>query len=154
LSIKYNKSIKTIRKYFDLLGFDLLKRNKKKLIKKDFNSGNIANKSINLVFDGTFFSRNYGFLIYRANSKNIYHRIIESEKIECIQEDLDYLSNKLGYIFKSFTIDGRRGVIHLLKRIYPNTPIQMCQFHQKMIIRRYTVPQLLLNHFYRGFDII
>jgi aspartyl-tRNA synthetase len=55
-----------------------------------------------------------------------------------MEEDLNYLSNKLGYTFKSFTIDGRRGVIQLLKRMFPNIPIQMCQFHQKQIIRRYT----------------
>ena len=61
----------------------------------------------------------------------------KKEKIEYIKEDLIYLSNKLGYTFKSFTIDGRRGVIQLLKRIFPNAPIQLCQFHQKMIIRRY-----------------
>lgn len=89
----------------------------------------IADKPINLVFDRTFFSRSYGFLIYRANSKNIHYRKIDSEKIEYIKEDLLYLTNKLHYTFKSFTIDGRRGVIQLLKIMFPNTPIQMCQFH-------------------------
>ena len=50
----------------------------------------IANKHINLVFDGTFFRRDYGFLIYRGNNigdnykeyRNIYKRKIDSEKIE------------------------------------------------------------------------
>lgn len=139
LSVKYKKSIKTIRKYFDLLDLNSQKRSKKRLIKKENEKERreFANKNINLVFDGTFFSRNYGFLIYRANSKNIHYRKIESEKIEYIKEDLLYLSNEVGYAFKSFTIDGRRGVIQLLKRIFPNTPIQMCQFHQQQIVRRY-----------------
>jgi hypothetical protein len=40
--------------------------------------------------------------------------------------------------YKSFTIDGRRGVIKLLESCYSEIPIQFCQFHQKQIIRRYT----------------
>lgn len=139
LSVKYKKAISTIRIYFDLLTIDSQKRkSKKRLLKNKDNTKRIVNKPINLVFDGTFFSRSYGFLIYRANSRNIYYRKIQSEKIEYIREDLVYLSNELGYIFKSFTIDGRRGVIQMLKQTFPNTPIQMCQFHQKQIIRRYT----------------
>jgi len=76
-------------------------------------------------------------MIYRVKGKNIYYRKIKSEKIEHIKEDLIHLSNKLNYTFKSFTIDGRRGVIQMLKQTFPNIPIQMCQFHQQQIIRRY-----------------
>ncbi len=138
MSIKYKKAVSTIRIYFDLLNKNSPKKrkSKKRLIKKE-SGGEVVNKNINLVFDGTFFSRNYGFLIYRANSRNIYYRKIESEKMTYIREDLIYLTTKLGYTFKSFTIDGRRGVIQLLKRMFPNTPIQMCQFHQQQIVRRY-----------------
>jgi len=38
----------------------------------------------------------------------------------------------------AFTIDGRRFMFDLLKKRYPNIPIQMCIFHMKAIIRRYT----------------
>jgi len=133
LSIKYKKNIKTIRKYFSLY---LQKDNQNK--NKEKESGKTKYKNINLVFDGVFFKRDYGFMIYRIKGKNLHHRKIESEKIAYIEEDLNFLSKELGYTFKSFTIDGRRGVIQLLKRIFPNTPIQMCQFHQKQIVRRYT----------------
>jgi len=40
--------------------------------------------------------------------------------------------------YKSFTIDGRKGVIKILEARYPGILIQLCQFHQKQIIRRYT----------------
>ena len=43
-----------------------------------------------------------------------------------------------GYCFKGFVIDGRKGVINLLKSRYPNIPVQLCHFHQAQIIRRYT----------------
>ena len=91
---------------------------------------------VSLIFDGTFFGRGYGLMIYRANGKNIYWREIDSEKISYIAEDLRHLQT-LGWQFSSFTIDGRRGVIQLLKQLFPNVPIQMCVFHQKKIVQRY-----------------
>ena len=53
--------------------------------------------------------------------------------------------DEAGYKFKSFTIDGRRGVIKLLQARYSNTPIQLCHFHQTQIIRRYTTNQPKTN---------
>jgi hypothetical protein len=76
-------------------------------------------------------------LVFRANGKNIYWKEINGEKLEYLNQCLDDLIF-LSYQFKSFTIDGRRGVINLLKRKFPNVPIQLCQFHQIAIVRRYT----------------
>lgn len=64
-------------------------------------------------------------------------RFISSEAIQIISAGLEELKIK-GYKFKSFTIDGRRGVIQLLEALFPNIPIQLCHFHQAQIIRRYT----------------
>ena len=61
---------------------------------------------------------------------------MESETLKEVGFGLEVL-NKQGYSFSSFTIDGRKGVIQLLKARYPNIPIQLCQFHQAQIIRRY-----------------
>lgn len=57
--------------------------------------------------------------------------------MEEIAKGLDVLDKK-GIQFKSVTLDGRRGVIKLFEARYPNIPIQLCQFHQAQIIRRYT----------------
>jgi hypothetical protein len=124
LSLKYNKSIATIRKYFE---------------QTNLCHGEIKapDEPINLLFDATFFTRSYGLLVFRANKKNLYWLEIDGEKIEYIAQGLSDLKN-CNYIFKSFTIDGRRGVINLLKSKFPNIPIQLCQFHQIAIIRRYT----------------
>jgi transposase-like protein len=43
-----------------------------------------------------------------------------------------------GWQFSSFTIDGRRGVVQLLLSLFPSTPVQLCLFHQKASVRRYT----------------
>ena len=74
--------------------------------------------------------------MFRANSKNIYWKQVDSEKVIYLSECFDSL-NACEFTFKSFTIDGKRGFIRFLERRYPSVPIQFCQFHQKAIIRRY-----------------
>jgi hypothetical protein len=90
-----------------------------------------------LVFDATFFGRGYGLLVYRASGRNIYWQEIDSEKIAYIKQGLLHLHAE-GWQFSSFTIDGRRGVVQLLESLFPGTPIQLCLYHQKAIVRRYT----------------
>ena len=41
--------------------------------------------------------------------------------------------NKLGFIISAMVCDGRKGLI----QSFENIPVQMCQFHQSAIIRRY-----------------
>lgn len=92
---------------------------------------------MNRVFDATFFTRSDGVLVFRADKINLHWQFISSETLAEISAGLDKL-NEQGYQLKSATIDGRRGVIKRLKARYPGLPIQMCQFHQTQIIRRYT----------------
>ena len=94
------------------------------------------NGKINLIFDATYFGRGYGWLVFRTNGINIHAKKIETERIDIILQELFYLEC-VGYEFKSFTIDGRTGLCKNLRLHYPNVPVQFCQFHQKMIIRRY-----------------
>jgi len=94
------------------------------------------NGKINLIFDATYFGRGYGWLVFRTNGISIHAKKIETERIDIILQELFYLEC-VGYEFKSFTIDGRTGLCKNLRLHYPNVPVQFCQFHQKMIIRRY-----------------
>jgi hypothetical protein len=97
----------------------------------------VPNEPVNLVVDATFFSRSDGVLVFRANGKNIYWCFIPSETIKAIAAGLDVL-DKMGYCFSSVTLDGRKGVIRLFEARYLDIPIQLCQFHQAQIVRRYT----------------
>lgn len=92
---------------------------------------------INVVFDTTFFGRNFGVMVFRANSRNLYWKYVESEKLIYYMKCLEQIS-KSGINFQSFTIDGRKGLIQLLQRCYPSIPIQICIFHQVAIVTRYT----------------
>ena len=75
-------------------------------------------------------------MVYRTGGKNLYWRKMDGEKIAYIEQDLLHLKAQ-GWQFSSFTIDGRNGVIQLLKRMFPGTPIQLCHFHQQKTIRKY-----------------
>lgn len=116
----YGKDPKTLRKYFDVHGAA---------------SGEIIveKQPVNLVMDATFFSRSDGMLVCRANGRNVYWMGIASEKVEHYARCLDVLE-AAGFRFKSFAIDGRKGVRKMLQERYPKVPIQQCQFHQLQTI--------------------
>jgi transposase-like protein len=122
LKVKYQKSVPTIQKHFDQLS---LSEEKKKFISE-----------VNLVFDASYFGSTCCLLLFRANSQNLQFDIVESEKIIHYERNLRKL--KEGYSILSFTIDGRKGVIQLLENLFPETPIQLYQYHFKHNIIKYT----------------
>jgi hypothetical protein len=123
LSESTGRSVSTLRRAFDRL--------------TPFSSPlPIPAEPVALTFDGTFFGRGYGLLIYRAQGRNIYWQEIESERICDMEAGLLDLRAQ-GWLFSSVTIDGRKGAISLVNRLFPCVPVQLCLFHQKAIIRRY-----------------
>ena len=124
LSHQTGKSKRTLQRYFDKLPIKAI-------------IPTAPSEPVNLIVDATYFSRSDGLLVFRANGKNLHWRYIESETIAEIEAGLIELEQS-GYRFQSVSLDGRRGVIQLFSRRYPGLPIQMCQFHQMQIIRRYT----------------
>jgi hypothetical protein len=123
LAIKYKHSESTIWRNFDRF-------EDRSTLKT------LSQKKINLVIDTTYFGRSYGYMIFRAHGVNLYYQQVEVESIAWLGCGLDILDAQ-GYIFKSITVDGRRGFIKYLKTRYPNTPLQYCQFHQKQTVKRY-----------------
>ena len=71
---------------------------------------------------------NKGKYVFRTNdNETIYIKDIDIEKLIYLEESLNYIENNLNYKIQSFTIDGRKGVIELLNKLYPYIPIQLCQ---------------------------
>jgi hypothetical protein len=93
-------------------------------------------RPINLIIDATFFGREYGFLILRDVHRVLYFKEIKTESIQHFREGIIALK-RANYRIASVTIDGRRGYINNIRKLLGNIPIQMCLFHQKLIIRRY-----------------
>ena len=90
---------------------------------------------INLLLDATYFGRQYGYLCFHDTERVIHARQIQSESVEVIEQCINELLD-VGYTFKSVTLDGRRGTLQLFEKRFPRLPIQMCQFHMKMIVLR------------------
>ena len=94
-------------------------------------------RDVLVVADATFFGKRrdkFGVLVFKDvwSGNILMWKYIESEMIK----DYTYLTNELqdkGFIFKGVVIDGKRGLF----KAFNAFPIQMCHFHQKMIIQRY-----------------
>lgn len=85
--------------------------------------------------DCVYFRRVCVYLVIRDwhTHKNIYLKRIPYETIAYYVSAIDDLERH-GYIIDGIVVDGRKGVFEALSSRYP---IQMCQFHQKQIVRRY-----------------
>ena len=64
--------------------------------------------------------------------ENILWKFVDYETIALYEEGVEELKNQ-GYEILGIVADGRRGIF----KAFSGTPIQMCQFHQKQIVRRY-----------------
>jgi hypothetical protein len=97
-----------------------------------------------LVIDATFFGREYGVIVARdpnAHENLHVHEVRHETKLEyqLVRKDLE----EKGYTILAVVLDGRRGIPSVFKDI----PIQICQFHQWKIVRKYlTLRPKLTSH--------
>ena len=127
-----------MRKYFDILN----------ATKKADTSFYAIPQPVNCIFDTTFFKRSFGVMVFRVNHletsvvnqkyQNIHHKFVESETLINYLDCLIKIDQVCLSGYKSFTVDGRAGVIKILNQRYLNIPVQMCIFHQVQIVLRYT----------------
>ncbi len=66
------------------------------------------------------------------SGKNLHKVYVKTETNQHYADGIGYLI-KQGFTIKAIVCDGHKGLLQL----FPATPIQMCQFHQAAIIRRY-----------------
>jgi hypothetical protein len=94
-----------------------------------------------VIIDVTYlWNRNDGLALIRTNTGyNLNHNFVMSESCESMTK-LVWEFHAANYHIHAyaFTIDGRRFMFKLLREKYPHIPIQMCLFHMKAIIRRWT----------------
>lgn len=64
--------------------------------------------------------------------ENLLWRYVEYETVELYKEGIKELED-VGFTILGITTDGRRGIF----KAFGDTPMQMCHFHQKQIVRRY-----------------
>ena len=84
--------------------------------------------------DTTYWGRNFGVMLFKDSltKENLLKYYVKNETNTLYLQGINELKLK-GFIILSIVFDSRKGLI----QSFPNIPVQMCQFHQSAIIRRY-----------------
>lgn len=84
--------------------------------------------------DTTYWGKSFGVMLFKdaLSKENLLKYFVKTETNQLYIKGINDLKSK-GYTINGIVCDGRKGLIHAFKDI----PIQMCQFHQSAIIRRY-----------------
>jgi hypothetical protein len=87
-----------------------------------------------IIMDTCYFGRGFGVMVFRDayTSKNLYWKYVKYESIAEYVSGIEYLKER-GCLIKAIVCDGKRGLFHA----FGDIPVQMCQFHQVAIVRRY-----------------
>ena len=119
LAVKYGVNERTIRR--DLEGM----RYVPKIAKY---------KEVTIQMDTTYWGRNFGLMVIRDALRGVvlWHKYVTYETIAQYVEGVDWLRSN-GFHIYGAVIDGLKGLAQALRPI----KVQMCQFHQMLIVRRY-----------------
>lgn len=119
LAKKYNCSRRTIQRKIDLHNISVSKKEPRKVV---------------ILMDTTYWGRNFGVMLFKDSytKENLLKYYVKTETNALYIQGIKGLQKK-GFEVLGIVCDGRRGLF----QSFGNIPIQMCQFHQVAIIRRY-----------------
>lgn len=119
LAAKYGCSVKTIQRKIDAV---------KPQRQTTFPS------SVNLLMDTTYFGRKFGVMVFKdsISGQILWKQYVKTETNALYLSGVEEITRR-GIKIQSIICDGRKGLLQLFDGI----PVQMCQFHQIAIIRRY-----------------
>jgi hypothetical protein len=119
LSIKFGCSVKTIQRRIDQHKVSFNKPKSGKVI---------------VLMDTTYWGRNFGVMLFKDSitKVNLLKYYVKYETNLGYIQGIEELK-KRGFVILGIVCDGRKGLV----QSFENTPVQMCQFHQSAIIRRY-----------------
>lgn len=84
--------------------------------------------------DTTYFGKRFGVLVFKDSitGKILFKQYVKTETNQLYLDGIKEIT-KRGITIQSIICDGRKGLVHLAGTI----PIQICNFHQVAIVRRY-----------------
>jgi hypothetical protein len=87
-----------------------------------------------VLMDTTYWGRNFGVMLFKdaITKENLLKYYVRNETNFLYKKGIEELVSK-GYEIIAIVSDGRKG----LAQSFDSIPVQMCQFHQVAIIRRY-----------------
>ncbi len=91
-------------------------------------------KKVIVLMDTTYWGKGFGVMVFRdaLSGENILKYYVKHETNALYRQGIAQLQSQ-GYTILAIVCDGRRGLIPSLAPI----PVQMCQFHQSAIVKRY-----------------
>lgn len=119
LANKYNCSIRTIQRRLDKIKVSQTFKNPREVV---------------VLMDTTYWGRGFGVMLFKdaLSKENLLKYYVKTETNALYIQGINELKH-LGYEVNGIVCDGRKGLIQSFNDI----PVQMCQFHQSAIIRRY-----------------
>lgn len=119
MSKKYQCSIKTIQRRLDKIKVSAHAKQPRAVV---------------VLMDTTYWGRGFGVMLFKDSltKENLLKFFVKTETNVKYIEGIETLKQR-GFIIQGIVCDGRRGLI----QAFADIPIQMCQFHQASIIRRY-----------------
>jgi hypothetical protein len=119
LATKYGCSSKTIQRRIDSI---IVAKNDR------FDS------KANVLMDTTYFGKKFGVMVFKDSLSGsiLLKKIVKQETNKLYVEGVEEII-KRGIKIQAIICDGRKGLL----QIFSNIPVQMCQFHQVAIVRRY-----------------
>jgi hypothetical protein len=93
-----------------------------------------SSKSVVVLMDTTYWGRNFGVVVFKDwYTKHIlWRKFVRYETLADYQEGVNWLCDH-GFVINGIVCDGLRGMFQMLSKY----KIQMCQYHQLQIVRRY-----------------
>jgi hypothetical protein len=91
-------------------------------------------RAVIVLMETTYWNRNFGVMLFKdtLTKENLLKYIVKYETNSLYIGGILKLKDK-SYKILTIVCDGRRG----LPQSFGNIPVQMCQFHQSAILRRY-----------------
>ncbi|WP_394366458.1 IS256 family transposase, variant Zn-binding type, partial [Capnocytophaga canimorsus] len=119
LAQKYGCSLKTIQRKIDRYNIENQEKTSRKVI---------------VLMDTTYWRRTFGVMLFKdaITKENLLKYFVKNETNALYVQGIKELQNK-GFQIAAIVCDGRKGLLKSFGAI----PVQMCQFHQWEIIRRY-----------------
>ena len=89
---------------------------------------------VNLVMDTTYFGRNFGVMVFKDSitGKILYKEYVKTETNQSYLAGVREITRR-GIRIQSVICDGRKGLL----KLFGDIPVQICNFHQVAIVRRY-----------------
>lgn len=90
---------------------------------------------VNLLMDTTYFGRKFGVMVFKdsLSGQTLLKKYVRQETNKLYLQGVEEITRR-GIKIQSIICDGRKSLFELFGN---DIPVQMCQFHQVAIIRRY-----------------